>query len=192
MLAHTCLISAASRRSPSTGKERDSESGNDYFGARYYASSMGRFMTPDPMGMTYADRTNPQSLNLYSYVLNNPPTKIDPTGLDCVQAASSSRRLEQIPPTSAAPGLKGEPRAPSQKEISFSFPKTRRTGSARSMACSSCSRCTCRAPDGFGICHPAPRREVSAGGLTWSPPVPRSIVRTGHRRCSRKSGWSKE
>ena len=30
-----------------TGKERDSESGNDYFGARYYASSMGRFMSPD-------------------------------------------------------------------------------------------------------------------------------------------------
>ena len=30
-----------------TGKERDSESGNDYFGARYYASTMGRFMSPD-------------------------------------------------------------------------------------------------------------------------------------------------
>jgi len=68
-----------------TGKERDSESGNDYFGARYYGSSMGRFMTPDPMGMTLADPTNPQSLNLYSYVLNNPLTNIDPTGLDCVQ-----------------------------------------------------------------------------------------------------------
>ena len=35
---------------PFTGKERDSESGNDYFGARYYAASMGRFMSPDPMG----------------------------------------------------------------------------------------------------------------------------------------------
>jgi len=32
-----------------TGKERDSESGLDYFGARYDASSMGRFMTPDPI-----------------------------------------------------------------------------------------------------------------------------------------------
>jgi RHS repeat-associated protein len=30
-----------------TGKERDAESGNDYFGARYYGSSMGRFMSPD-------------------------------------------------------------------------------------------------------------------------------------------------
>ena len=31
-----------------TGKERDSESGLDYFGARHYGSSLGRFMTPDP------------------------------------------------------------------------------------------------------------------------------------------------
>lgn len=31
----------------STGKERDSESGNDYFGARYYASTMGRWLSPD-------------------------------------------------------------------------------------------------------------------------------------------------
>jgi len=34
-------------RSRYSGKERDAESGNDYFGARYYASSMGRFMSPD-------------------------------------------------------------------------------------------------------------------------------------------------
>ena len=32
-----------------TGKERDSESGNDYFGARYYGSMMGRFLSPDPL-----------------------------------------------------------------------------------------------------------------------------------------------
>jgi RHS repeat-associated protein len=30
-----------------TGKERDTESNLDEFGARYYASTMGRFMTPD-------------------------------------------------------------------------------------------------------------------------------------------------
>jgi RHS repeat-associated protein len=55
----------------STGKERDAESGNDDFGARYYASSMGRFMSPDPSGLAFADITNPQSLNLYSYAQNN-------------------------------------------------------------------------------------------------------------------------
>lgn len=63
-----------------TGKERDKESGLDYFGARYYGSSMGRFMSPDPLGDTVADVKNPQSWNLYSYVLNNPLRFIDPFG----------------------------------------------------------------------------------------------------------------
>ena len=61
-----------------TGKERDQESGNDYFGARYYGSSMGRFMSPDPSG---GSLTNPQSLNRYSYGFNNPLTNTDPTGM---------------------------------------------------------------------------------------------------------------
>lgn len=78
-----CLHSEASA-SPaiSSGKERDQESGLDYFGARYFGSSMGRWMSPDPSGLFYADQTNPQSLNLYSYVLNNPLKFIDPDGLD--------------------------------------------------------------------------------------------------------------
>ncbi len=66
----------------STGKEHDSESGNDYFEARYYSSAMGRFMSPDPSVLDFADLTNPQSLNLYAYALNNPLKFIDPTGLD--------------------------------------------------------------------------------------------------------------
>ena len=61
-----------------TGKERDTESGNDYFGARYFGSSMGRMMSPDPIG---GDMTNPQSLNKYAYALNNPLRFTDPTGL---------------------------------------------------------------------------------------------------------------
>jgi RHS repeat-associated protein len=66
-----------------TGKERDQESGNDYFGARYYASSMGRFVSPDPQGNSYADFSNPQSWNMYGYVLNNPLKFTDPTGMYC-------------------------------------------------------------------------------------------------------------
>ena len=66
------------------GKERDSESGLDMFGARYYGSSLGRFMTPDwaakPTNVPYAHFGNPQSLNLYSYVQNNPTTVGDPDG----------------------------------------------------------------------------------------------------------------
>jgi RHS repeat-associated protein len=67
-----------------TGKERDSESGLDNFGARYNSSQYGRFMTPDwsakPQGVPYAVLSNPQSLNLYSYVLNNPLRYIDANG----------------------------------------------------------------------------------------------------------------
>jgi len=67
-----------------TGKERDTESGSDYFEARYYGSGMGRFLSPDPSGLFYADPSNPQSLNLYSYAQNNPLKNTDPDGLRCV------------------------------------------------------------------------------------------------------------
>ncbi|MGA8110912.1 MAG: RHS repeat-associated core domain-containing protein, partial [Acidobacteriaceae bacterium] len=67
-----------------TGKERDAESGNDYFGARYYGPTMGRFLTPDwsknPQGVPYADYTDPQSLNLYQYMRDNPLDGVDPDG----------------------------------------------------------------------------------------------------------------
>jgi RHS repeat-associated protein len=62
-----------------TGKERDSESGLDYFGARYDSSQYGRFMTPDPLGGQLA---NPQSLNRYAYVRNNPMSLVDPAGMN--------------------------------------------------------------------------------------------------------------
>ena len=68
-----------------TGKERDSESGLDNFGARYDASSMGRFMTPDPL-MASAKVWNPQTWNRYAYALNNPLRYIDPTGMNEVTA----------------------------------------------------------------------------------------------------------
>ena len=81
-LSPTRTCSAASTLPPhSTGKERDTESGNDYFGARYYASTTGRFLSPDPSSLNYAHFTNPQSLNLYGYVYGNPISSVDPTGL---------------------------------------------------------------------------------------------------------------
>jgi RHS repeat-associated protein len=67
-----------------TGKERDTESGNDYFMARYYSSAMGRFMSPDWSAkedpVPYAKLDDPQSLNLYAYVRNNPMIRIDADG----------------------------------------------------------------------------------------------------------------
>ncbi len=69
-----------------TGKERDAESGNDYFGARHYASSMGRWLSPDPGWFIFANILDPQSLNLYSHALNNPLVWIDSDGLELVRA----------------------------------------------------------------------------------------------------------
>lgn len=79
-----------------TGKERDAESGLDDFEARHYSSTLGRFMQPDefPGGpvdlfdvddpasqaLPYADITDPQSLNKYTYTYNNPLRYTDPNG----------------------------------------------------------------------------------------------------------------
>jgi RHS repeat-associated protein len=67
-----------------TGKEKDADTGDDYFGARYYSSGMGRFMSPDWAAkaepVPYAKLDDPQSLNLYSYVRNNPVSGVDPNG----------------------------------------------------------------------------------------------------------------
>ncbi len=66
-----------------TSYERDGESGLDYAIFRYDSSRLGRFMTPDPLAGTIF---NPQSLNRYAYVLNDPVNKIDPLGLACFWA----------------------------------------------------------------------------------------------------------
>jgi RHS repeat-associated protein len=64
-----------------TGKERDTESGLDNFGKRYNASALGRFMTPDPIGIMKQKLRDPQQWNMYSYVRNNPLRFVDPTGM---------------------------------------------------------------------------------------------------------------
>jgi RHS repeat-associated protein len=60
-----------------TQKERDNETGLDYFAARYYSSTQGRFTSPD---LFAGKKGNPQTLNRYSYVKNNPLKFIDPFG----------------------------------------------------------------------------------------------------------------
>jgi RHS repeat-associated protein len=91
-----------------TGKERDAETGLDFFNARYMSSAQGRFMSPDPLPwlqwqhshendgeeeQAKDDRQkfkdflgNPQNFNMYAYVMNNPLSHNDPTGMSGCKA----------------------------------------------------------------------------------------------------------
>jgi len=84
-----------------TGKERDSETGLDYFGARYYGNWLGRFITPDwnatPVPVPYADLTDPQTLNQYSYVRNIPTSKADVDGQDPPDPPNNPARVATGP-----------------------------------------------------------------------------------------------
>lgn len=141
-----------------TGKERDAESGNDYFGARYYASRMGRFLSPDWSAkvepVPYAKLGNPQSLNLYSYVWNNPLSRNDPDGhytcadgakcdsandktfqgrLDNLKAAQGtfkegSKEYKQIGKILSAYGGAGDTKTANGKTVSIGFSGGANTG----------------------------------------------------------------
>ena len=60
-----------------TSRELDPETGIYYYVGRYYDHELGRFISPDPF---LQEPENPQNLNRYSYVLNNPQNLVDPTG----------------------------------------------------------------------------------------------------------------
>lgn len=94
-----CLYDSG-RRSRSTGKERDAETGLDYFGARYHSGPQGRFTSPDPFNpiLEFQPKSddpddveearqafdnylaNPQHWNRYTYALNNPNAFVDKDG----------------------------------------------------------------------------------------------------------------
>ncbi len=88
-----------------TGQIRDSETGLDFFNARYFGAALGRFTSPDPANAG-ADLTNPQSWNGYAYVWNNPLVNTDPSGADtcsdgsyadaCVTATPDPVDLESV------------------------------------------------------------------------------------------------
>ena len=65
------------------GKRLDAETGLYYFKMRYYDPDIGRFISPDPVAVTNAERgrLRPTSLNPYAYALDNPMRYTDPNGL---------------------------------------------------------------------------------------------------------------
>ena len=78
-----------------TGYTKDTQTGLHYAGARYYANSMGRFISQDPVGLALGDEktltsktnttyrnylSNPQTHNSYSYTANNPIKYVDKVG----------------------------------------------------------------------------------------------------------------
>ncbi|HEY5883476.1 MAG TPA: RHS repeat-associated core domain-containing protein, partial [Pyrinomonadaceae bacterium] len=101
---------ADSLRFKFTSKERDSETGLDFFEARYYSSAQGRFTRPDPyniiveaqiIAQTNKEKaaakfqeylSQPQTWNRYAYVNNNPVKHIDPTGEELWLTGSVEQR----------------------------------------------------------------------------------------------------
>jgi RHS repeat-associated protein len=77
-----------------TQKERDIESGLDYFGARYYASVQGRFTSADDF-LNDTHVVDPASWNLYTYVRNNPLRYVDPLGQDVEITLDKNRKLTE-------------------------------------------------------------------------------------------------
>ncbi len=61
-------------------KERDAETGLDFFLARYYSGAQGRFTSPDPVISAPERLRDPQQFNRYAYARNNPLRFLDPTG----------------------------------------------------------------------------------------------------------------
>ena len=82
-----------------TSKERDVETGLDYFGARYYASTQGRFTSADPLYIEMGRLGDPQQFNLYAYTRNNPLKFVDSIGLDIEVTGTAQeayrKRLQQ-------------------------------------------------------------------------------------------------
>ena len=87
-----------------TGKERDAETGLDFFGARYLSGAMGRYTSPDPVFFQAEMLTDPQRFNQYSYVRNNPLRYVDPKGEKIELTGTDEERRRQLAAIQSAVG----------------------------------------------------------------------------------------
>ena len=79
-----------------TGQNSDTVSSLYDFTFREHSPSQGRWISPDPAGLSAADPTNPQSWNRYAYVLNNPLIYRDPLGLYCAYLNDAGDGVQEI------------------------------------------------------------------------------------------------
>jgi RHS repeat-associated protein len=153
-----------------TGKERDQESGLDEFGARYYSGGFGRFMIPDwaakPTDVPYANFGNPQSLNLYSYVQNNPTTLGDPDG-HCSDDNKSDPC--QPPPKSASQNAPPPPKKPFIPPAPFLKPNP--TFKTAKQAGAAAARADQQRQKQTGFEHGSSAFKVANGVYTYTDPI---------------------
>ena len=91
--AGVCGAPTAGQPRRFTGKERDRETGFDYFGARYYSGRVGRFTGVDPVYTWRENLVDPQRWNRYAYGLNKPYRYVDPDGRQAVEQPSTLDQL---------------------------------------------------------------------------------------------------
>lgn len=108
-----------------SGKERDAESGLDYFGARYFSSPQGRFTSPDPLYFQAEMLSDPQRFNLYAYTRNNPLKFVDPTGRDIELIGNEEERKKMLSALQAGVGDAGKYLSVRTKSTFFGLGKDR-------------------------------------------------------------------
>ena len=102
-----------------TGYLRDEETGLDFAQARYYANSLGRFQSVDPL-LSTGSVYDPQTWNRYLYTLNNPLKYIDPLGLfNWAASAGGDLTDEELEAMSSSKSLSRKERKLAKKQLKF-------------------------------------------------------------------------
>ncbi len=145
-----------------TAKERDAETGMDYFGARYFSGPQGRFTSADwsekPQPVPSADFSDPQTLNLYAYVRNNPLSGADPTGHCGLDTCTSISEFLSSVPDRAKGGLKFEANA--VLEMFRVAPKFQASNAEQADAMASGELIKPEFQQGLAMAFPGPKGEV--------------------------------